>query len=59
MRDGDLVGGRDFGHFDQVTFLILRFKRSLGERVAASAECGVRGAQRCDVKAPQSAQTGR
>jgi hypothetical protein len=38
VRDRDLFGGRDFGHSDQVTFLILRVQPLPLERVGASAE---------------------
>ena len=38
VRDRDFFGGREFGHSDQVTFLILRVQPLPLERVGASAE---------------------
>ena len=53
VRDRDLFGGRDFGHSDQVTFLILRVQPlPLG---ACRSFCGVaafEASQRCAVKSP-------
>jgi hypothetical protein len=55
-----LFGGRDFGHSDQVTFLILRVQPlPLGGCRSFRGVAAFEASQRCAVKSPECAQTGR